>query len=253
MISNKQRFYYFSFLIVFIAMAGVIIYRYNASRHQVIVDGNVFRQYTKNRFQTGSFRYNSYNDAGEKVITIKADSITVEKQKFGFFTTSLFNVAKLRNMELDLYGRRDESGQNTVAGIKKQLSGLSFKDSFSEDALPKLPALPLKAIASIDIQGISVNLKVDNSMITSISATSAAIRAKQRKIIFQGDVKVTSGEKTLKTDRLEFFPETATIKIKSHFSLETKKGQTEGMQFFSDVYLLPVAAQGETKSSAKPN
>jgi hypothetical protein len=245
MISRTYNIYFFSLVILIIGVMAFIIYRHNAPRPGFRSDsGMVLSPQTKeNRVHIRGLQFSGYNE-GEKVISIKADRFTVEKKKIGFLTTSLFNVANLKNAIIDIYGQGGVSEKGAVTGIEEQLSGVTFKDTFSKDALP---GISQKAIASITIQPVSVNLYIGNANVARISASSANIRVKQRDIVFQGDVKVISGEKTLFTERLSFLPEEAIINTGGHFVLKTKEGRLEGQQLSADIFFRSIDVRNGPK------
>jgi hypothetical protein len=250
MISKKQRFYLLLVFIAVICAAGIAVYMYNRDDSPVAANIGKFYQQIRSRIRIRGFKFTGYNEKGEKVITIRADKFSVEKKKIGFITTSLLNVAVVKNARIDMYTRGSLSVNNTAAEIKEKLSGLTFGDSFSQGALE---TLPVKNVSSIAIQPVSLNLYRGDSLLTGITADSADIRIKQRAMVFKGDVKVISGEKTLTTDNLMFFPEKAMIKTGSHYTLKTKDGVSEGTQFSSDIFLTPEVASKDTKSGNKLN
>jgi hypothetical protein len=247
MISRRHHLYFFSFVILVIGVIAFIIYRHNASGPAVISDrAMVLSPQTKeNRIQIRGLQFSGYNEE-KKVISIKADRFTVEKKKIGFLTTSLFNVANLKNAIIDIYGQGNVSEKGAVIGLEEQLSGANFKDTFSKDALP---AFPGKNVISITMEPVSVNLYIEGAPVTQVSALSANIRMKQRDIVFQGDVKVISGERTLITDRMAFNPEAANINTDSHFVLKTNEGQLEGEKLSADIFLMSIEGQNEPKET----
>jgi len=86
-----------------------------------------------------------------------------------------------------------------------------------------------------------VEIHDEQSAVTQISASSAAIRLKKRDIVFKGDVKVVSGSRILKTDRLRMLPEDFTIRADRHFVLNTTEKQLEGNQLTTDIFLKPIS------------
>ena len=60
---------------------------------------------------------------------------------------------------------------------------------------------------------------------------------KQRDIVFEDDVKIISGKKTLKTDKIYFSPKEAVLYNDSPFILETDRGKMEGEKLTSDIFL----------------
>jgi lipopolysaccharide export system protein LptA len=250
MISRKRRFYLLLVFIAGICAGGIAVYLHNRPNSPVSANIGKFYQQIRSRILIRGFKFTGYNEKGEKVITVRADKFSVEKKKLGFITTSLLNVAVIKNARIDMYGRENVSENSTAADLKEQLSGLTFEDSFSRDALPALPA---KNISSIKIQPVSLNLYKVDSLVTGISADSAEMRIKQRAMVFKGNVKVVSGEKALTTDNLLFFPEKARISAAGHYILKTKDGTSEGTKFSSDIFLVPEMASKDAKSGNKLN
>ena len=245
MILRKQHFYFFSLVILVLVIMAFIIYRYNTSRSEAVSNSTILSRQTNNRIQIRGLQFSGYNE-DKKVISIKADKFTIEKKKIGFLTTSLFNVANLKNTVIDIYGQGNVSERGMATGLKEQFSGVTFKDTFSKDALREFTG---KAVISITMEPVSVNLYIEESPVTQISASSANIRMKQRDIVFQGDVKVISGERTLTTDRMAFYPEGANINTDSHFILKTGEGQFQGDKLSADIFLMSIESQNESRET----
>lgn len=189
-------------------------------------------QSTSRRFEFWGFRYDGNLD-GKRVISIKADRFSIEKKKLGFFRFGLMNVALFENAIIRIYGDKpDESHENP-----KQK--LSFKNSFSKEALP---SFPVKRISSIVMEPIDVELHDEQSAVTRISAASATLSLRKRIIIFKGDVRVVSGDRVLTTTRLNLLLETAVIKTGRDFLLKAPGKQWEGHRLTTDIFLRPVSS-----------
>jgi|GEM_PF-1278684 len=248
MISKKQRFYLILVFIAGLCAGGIAVYLHNRPDSPVSANIGKFYQQVRERIRIRGFKFTGYNEKGEKVLTIRADKFSVEKKKIGFITTSLLNVAVVKNARIDMYARNSVSGENAAAELKEQMSGVTFEDSFSKDTLA---TLPIKNVSSFSIEPVSLNLYNGDSLVTGISANSAEISIKQRAMVFKGNVKVVSGEKTLTTERVTFSPEKARFKTDSRYILKTKDGTSEGIKFTSDIFLKPETASADSKGSGK--
>ena len=102
---------------------------------------------------------------------------------------------------------------------------ITFKDVFSRQTLA---SFPIKRISSIQMEPVYVTLHDEQSVVTQISAASAAIRLKKRDILFKGNVRVASGARVLTTGQLRMLAEKAVIKTDRHFVLKRPEKQYEG-------------------------
>lgn len=189
------------------------------------------------RHEIRGFRFYSTSD-GKKIISIKADSFSIQKKKLGFFRFGLMNEARLENAFIHMYGRGrkpDESDNNL-----KPWEYLTFNNVFSRDALP---SSRIKRISSIVMEPVHIELHDEQSVVTKISAASAAIRLKKRDIFFKGDVTVVSGSRLLTTDQLSMLPEKAVMKTDRHFILKTPEKQWEGHRLTTDIFLRSLTPQ----------
>ena len=163
----------------------------------------------------------------------------------------MINVAKFNNAVIDIYGestkgsRKDLPQKNRsaapVSGAKtQQPPGVIFKDVFRKESLP---SFPVGRVMSIVMEPIVLKLHDDKSQVTQISATSGTIRLKQRDIFFTGDVRVKSGGRVLRTDRLRLMPERAIIQTERHYKIKTPEYELEGDQLITDITLHPVEAK----------
>lgn len=221
-------------LIVMVCVGGTIFIfiHHRASIPSIEPQEISGHQSTSRRFEFRGFRYDGNLD-GKRVISIKADRFSIEKKKLGFFRFGLMNVALFENALIRIYGAKpDESHENP-----KQK--LSFKNSFSKEALP---SFPVKRISSIVMEPIEVELHDEHSAITRISAASATLGIRKRIIVFKGDVRVVSGDRVLTTTRLNLLLETAVIKTGGDFLLKALGKQWEGHRLTTDIFLRPVSS-----------
>ena len=202
----------------------------------------------KARHQIRGFRFDGTHE-GKKTICIKADKFSIEKKKLGFFRFSLLNVARFRNVVIDIYGQRIEPVRQAVScadsapsqtiegqgqGGDKAASGLTFKHIFSRQALP---SFPVKRISSVVMNPVRLKLHDEKSVVTQISADSATIRLKKRDILFRGNVRVLSGQRSLTTGELSMFPDKGVIRTHGHFILKTPQKQLRGEGLTTDIFL----------------
>lgn len=231
------KFYkYFLYFLLIVVVAGTI-FLFNRNRTLATRDTQqeVSRQkYLKHRLQIKGFKLDSFDD-GENVLSIKADNFTIEKKKLGFFRFGLINVAIFENAVIDMY-------------LKRKLSNNG--SDFIKEALPSLsdvfPSFSAKRISSIIIEPVCLNLRDEKSLFTQITSNSAIIRLTKQNILFKGGVQVVSGDKSLITERLNFFPENSVMKTDRHFILKTSQKKMEGEQLTVDIFLNLVKVNDKT-------
>ena len=222
------KFYkYFLYFVLIVTVAGTI-FLFNRNRTLPTRDTQQeasHQKYLKYRLQIKGFKFDSFDD-GEKVLSIKADKLTVEKKKLGFFRLGLINVAIFKNAVIDVYLKRKLSG-NDPDFIREALP--SLKDAF--------PSFSTKRISSIIIEPVCLNLQDENSLLTQITSNSAIIKLTKQNILFKGGVQVVSGEMSLITERLNLFPENSVMKTDRHFILKTPEKKIEGNNITVDMFL----------------
>ena len=169
-----------------------------------------------------------------------ADRFSIDKKKVGFFRFGLMNEARLENASIRIYASANPPAKNANASHHKASSGqpLTFNNVFSKGALP---SFPIKRVSSILMEPVYVEIRDEQSAVTQISASSAAIRLRKRDIFFKGKVKVVSGSRILTTDRLTVIPDNAAIKTDRHFVLNTPEKKLEGNQLITDICLKSIS------------
>ena len=183
------------------------------------------QRHSKYRLKIKGFQFDSLNN-GAKILSIKADNFTIEKKKLGFFRLGLINVAIFENAVIDIYFKRKLS-DNGSDFISEALPSLS-------DALP---AFSTKRISSVRIEPICLNLRDEKSLFTQINSKVGIVRLKKHNILFEGNVQVVSGDKSLSTERLSLFPQKCIMKTEGHFILKPDQKKMEGDQLTVDIFL----------------
>lgn len=229
------KFYRFFLLLVpLLAVAG-IIFLFN--RHRTLSNHNTQQEVLRqkllhSRLQIKGFKFDRSNN-GKNILSIKADKFTIEKKKLGFFRLGLINVAKFENAVIDVYLKRKSSSDES-----KPLG--NDWDFLGED-LPSLrdafPSFSKKRISAVIMEPVCLNLRGERSLLTQLTSKSAIVRLKKRDLLFEGNVRVLSGDKSLITERLNFSPENFVMKTKRHFILKTSDKKLEGDQLTVDFFL----------------
>ena len=131
-----------------------------------------------------------------------------------------------------------ESSLRTHEGYDGNLEpshqGVAFEEIFAREVLPSFPT---KRISSILMEPVRISLHDERSLVTQIIADSAAIRLKQRNIVFKGHVRVSSGSRSLTTELLVFFPENAILKTDRGYVLRTPTEELNGPHLSTDILL----------------
>ena len=243
MVSRHHKFFFSLLLVSIVGGMGFLYYQSTGSAAHKTLRKSLPYISSGPSLQITGVRYDG-NREGTKSISIRADKFTIERKRLGFFRLSLFNVAKLKNAIIDVYGERIKPSENAVMLSKVPSSGksqsnpqsprLSFKSLFTAEALP---SSSVKRISSLLIEPVCLNLHDEKSLVTQIIASSANIRLRNRDVLFEGDVRVKSRTATLKTGRLILLPENGLLRAEGHFILETPEKRLEGEQFTTNIFL----------------
>lgn len=235
MSSKHYRIFFYFFVVCILGGLIFVCYDHRASDPVGDRKGVSRNRHPRPRHEIRGFHYEA-NYKGKRTISIKADRFTIQKKKLGFFSFGLINEARLENAHIHIYGRGRLPGNNPDGSHNnvKLRQDLTFNGVFSRESLPRFPR---KRISSILMEPVCVELHDEQSVVTQISASSAAIRLKKGDIVFKGDVRVVSGSRVLTTDQLSVLPEKAVIKTERHFMLKTPEKQWEGHQLTTDIFL----------------
>ena len=181
-------------------------------------------RFPKPRHEIKGFRFDG-TSGDKRVITIEADRFRIEKKKVGFFRFAMMNVATLENASVHIF--KSVTGPETGADS-------AFKDAFSKDALP---VFSTKRVSSIEMAPVCVALYEGKSVVSRIRADSAIVCLKHRDVLFEGNVKVASGPRSLTTDRLRLLTEKTLLKTEGRFVLKTNKNEERGNKLTADIFL----------------
>jgi len=169
------------------------------------------------------FQFSGYHQ-GKKIISIKAARHSIEKKKIGFFKLGPVYVAKFKDAVIDIYCRQKRPDKGSQ-GDNRVPARFNFKDIFSEGAMP---TFSLKSALSFTFEAVKLNLHNGKSLIVQIQANRAAIKSRDRRVVFQGQVLAISNSRSLTTNKLTLFPDSGLIKTTHPFVFKTSEQQFTG-------------------------
>jgi hypothetical protein len=235
---NRQKVARIFILLAICAVAGIVLF--SLYRQQALDLVKARKDHLYSRIQSSDksvirgLRYSA--NVGEGVtLTIQADEFRVGKKKIGFLRFSLLNEVELKNAKIQILRtsaprqQRATTSENPAPNSEAppvtppQLSVDKMKTEgryLVESAKTVLkeiaasnpfPGIPTKRVASVKIAPIDLRVSDETSTLASISAGSAALDMKSRKIIFSGNVTATEGKEVWQGDELTVDPVSGTV------------------------------------------
>lgn len=216
-------------------------------------------RYPAPRQSIGGFDFTSVHD-GEPVLSIKADSLRIDKKKMGFLRIGLAEEAVLDNAQFRIYGYQpaapvtiksspenndlrplEKSPANPLP--KQKSSGKSrtadnqfvLRDIFTKQLIP--PVLASDKLAFITARPVSLEICRGEDVVSRFTADQGSFNLRKRQILLTGSVIVKSGKKTLRTSKLVLNPVRALLKTKGAFTLTTLDGVVSGERIMADILL----------------
>lgn len=175
-----------------------------------------------------------YDRGGQKIITIRADRLSIRKMKMGFFRFSLLHEPLLENGLVQLYDQRLLPAPTDVSTHPTS----ALDQLFSREILPDLP---VKKITAVAIKPVAIELFNDTGeMTTRISADSAVVGFSRRDVRLRGNVRVISGPRELLTSHLRLSAAERLLTTERPFVLKDPEGQNRGRKLTADLLLQPV-------------
>jgi hypothetical protein len=179
---------------------------------------------------------------GRKVVSITADRFMLGRGKIGFFSTGLTRRATIQNATIEIYA---DAQPSAPVGTKPAPEGrphdippgknVAFNGLFAGETFSTL--LPVRNIAEIVISPITLTLRNENTVLTSITAVKATVLLRERRILFTGQVRVLSGKTELTTEQLVFIPETSRLQTNHPCILKREDMVSEGSSLTTDIFL----------------
>jgi hypothetical protein len=119
------------------------------------------------------FQFTGFH-GGEKNIFIRAGRHSIEKKKFGLFSSGLLRIAKFKGAEIDIYIKQVEPKKNNDQDSPEP--NYSLKGAFTKETMP---AADLKNVVSFLFEPVKVHFYSGESLITQIQANRASIILKE--------------------------------------------------------------------------
>jgi len=218
-------------------------------------------KYPAPRQSMQGFHFTSAKD-GVNILSVAADSFRIEKKKIGVFRLGLLEEARLHNAHFKIYGYSPaeslsrntqatkspslSSENNAVKTLSRQTTSkkahpgktdFTLRDVFSRQAMPAV--FTSKKLAFIVAEPVSLEVYDENAVITRFIADRGSFNLRQREIRLSGNVRVTSGDKTLETAELAIHPKYAMLKAMGDFVFRSPDGQYTGKRLITDIQLKP--------------
>ena len=176
------------------------------------------------------FTFNGY-DEGRRTLSIRADSFIVDKKKIGFFRCGLMNTAKLNNAVIDIYATEaaashSDPHKNALNGtMQKIVKRIDFPDLLIPD---NIKSITKKRITAIEMSPVTIRIHDKKGVISSVCSKYAKISLKDQAIMFDTNVRVTAGSRTLTTKHLAFIPKRSVFRTDHTFVLKTAERELKG-------------------------
>jgi hypothetical protein len=165
----------------------------------------------------------------QQVISMTADRLIAKK---GLFSFGAPPEVIFENGYIDVYGFRPDTSKKT----------LKFGDIFSAQTFD---SFPVKNAAGISAKPVTIRIHDGKLVPTQLFAANALFRIKERDMILSGDVRVLSEPYLLTTERLVFYPDTASFKIDKSYVLRTSDKRFEGNGLTTDIFLRTLNPEGK--------
>ncbi|MBW6486622.1 MAG: LPS export ABC transporter periplasmic protein LptC [Syntrophobacterales bacterium] len=178
---------------------------------------------------------------GRRVISITADRFAIGKGKLGFFSTGLTRKATIQNTVIEIYTAIPTTVAPTGKLSPHPGKTPNFTRLFAAETFSAL--LPVRNIAEIEITPVTIRLRDDDAVLTSIFAVKAVLLFREKQIRFTGQVRVASGDAELLTEELVFIPETSLLQTDQPFLLKRGSVALRGARLTTDIFLKPGTAK----------
>lgn len=188
------------------------------------------------RLTIKDFAFNDYQ-GDRKILSIRADSLVVDRKKIGYFRVGLFNTAKLSEAIIDVYTAEGGlSSANDVNSGKTEKMGvpIDFGKTLSTNIFK---GITNKNVIALEIAPIIIRIHDQQGLVLTIEGGYSKIGLKDDLIIFEKGVKVTADARLLSTNRLSFLLSRSLFRTTSPFVLKTPQKEWKGDYLEIDPYL----------------
>ena len=199
---------------------------------------------SKPRLEIIGLKYD-LNFMGETSLQLKADRFVIRKKKLGLIRFGLAQEAFFENAEVSFFCKKklpslhDNSNDNITTPFKLQEANASEPEvNYSLSSLKEmLTSSDTKRLSSVVMAPVSIFFYDEDNKVSHIYAKSASFRMQSKEVVLSGDVRMTAGEKHIKTNKLIFLPEKEEIYIPGNFLLEIQGEEKTRESITSDVFL----------------
>ncbi len=193
------------------------------------------------RFEIDGLNYTDFVK-GKEIFYIKADSLRIKKKRIGFFRTSLFKDAILRNVKIRFNLDYFKDYQNSKE--KRKEDKRCTKDYLIHRLSDNLgshlsPLFKDKKISKIVMRPIKVEIIYNTGPgITTIEASMAQINLKRSTLLFKGNIKIEAGPKLIQCNQSIMDLYTFRLKIGKGYTIRSLKDIKKGNGYlFTDIFL----------------
>ena len=199
---------------------------------------------SKPRLEIIGLKYD-LNFMGETSLQLKADRFVIRKKKLGLIRFGLAQEAFFENAEVSFFCKKklpslhDNSNDNITTPFKLQEANASEPAvNYSLSSLKEmLTSSDTKRLSSVVMAPVSIFFYDEDNKVSHIYAKSASFRIQSKEVVLSGDVRMTAGEKHIKTSKLIFNPDKEEIYIPGNSMLEIQGVEKTGGPITSDVFL----------------
>jgi len=157
---------------------------------------------------------------GRKLFTLKIDTVKILRKKVGFLSLGFFKVTRLENVRIDFYEVMKNPGSTPHNFLNFEKSLLSKNN---------LKLLKPKGVKGLEIVKITVNVYREGRLLSSICSDKAKIEFGKKEIIFEGHVRIASGEdRSLECSKIRWITDTQTFRTREHYVAKVNGRIIEG-------------------------
>ena len=192
---------------------------------------------SRHRLHMKGVRYDGISD-GKKTFTVRADRFTVDKKKVGFFRISALNTVRLVNARIDVYARSPGAPAHTSAapdtprdtnphpGAAPPAAEIGMPLHLPEELTDGTIVLPGRApVTEVVMEPVEIRVYEGEALAAVISASRATVDARNRALVFTGNVHARFGERNMVAQRLTLGVDKNGLRV---IGMEPSSGRSEG-------------------------
>ena len=191
--------------------------------------------------------------SGKKTLSLKIDRFSIQKMKSGFLRFALANEVHIENAHIKLYDTArlfdsTEYRRSDSISPNPENANINSVDNESHDNKTELinilaeasaSLIPAKRIKKIVCYPVLVEFYDKGTMRTSIEASTATVNNRLQ-IVFKKNIKMISGSRSLKADRIIFDTARLIFHVQGDYILKDSLRKIKGNKTIVDIYLNPI-------------